>query len=124
MRVVLFEDAAVGQLSPVTLGRPALAIHCGGYRLLDLLSALGQPLAARVRPHLRRIVAADYPHLRQEPLATAESALWVNARLVPTPEAIDQLRSLAASGRFGRVMTGTSVAAAWLPAGEELDETP
>lgn len=35
IHTLVFEDAQVEQLYPITLGRPAFAITCGGARLID-----------------------------------------------------------------------------------------
>ena len=40
MSIVLFEDPLVAQLDPTALGRPAFAITCGSYRLIDLVARL------------------------------------------------------------------------------------
>ena len=64
MSIVLFEDRHVAQLDPVALGKPAFAIACGSYRLVDLAALLEQPVQAHVRRHLSAIVAADFPALQ------------------------------------------------------------
>ncbi len=61
MNVILFEDETTEQLNPAALGRPAFGITCGCFRLIDLIAPLAEALAYVVRPHLRAIVAADFP---------------------------------------------------------------
>ena len=41
MKIVVYEDSAVWELNPITMGRPAFAITCGTMRLLDILDQLG-----------------------------------------------------------------------------------
>ena len=66
MRMVLFEDEHIGRLDPVALGKPAFAIHCGGYRLIELAALGGLSLTAAVRPHLRAIVDEITDKLRED----------------------------------------------------------
>ena len=81
MSIVLFEDDRVRQLDPVAVGKPAFAISCGGYRLFDIVAALGVPAGVRVRPHLTDIVAADFPQFAAGSSDSSAPTLWINARL-------------------------------------------
>ena len=83
MNILLFEDSLVARLSPVTTGRPAYAIACGAYRLVDLIAAHPFPVTASVRPHLTAIQAADFPQLG-ESFTLGEKLLLRNALLVPS----------------------------------------
>ena len=38
MEIIVFEDRYVPRLHPITVGRPAYAISCGSYRLVDWLA--------------------------------------------------------------------------------------
>ena len=117
MAVILFEDERATQLEPVTLGRPAFAISCGSFRLVDLLAELEQPFSAIVRPHLTGLVAEDFPSFRSpSAIAGGEAAVWVNARAVPCAATLTALRSLIAAGRPGAVRGATGMAAALVPA--------
>ncbi|MEX2114621.1 MAG: putative sugar nucleotidyl transferase [Pirellulales bacterium] len=124
MPIVLFEDQHVVQLDPVAIGKPAFAIGCGGYRLIDLVATLGEPIQVRVRTHLREIVAADYPTLSSGPIANDRPALWLNARLVPAVAVIERVRELLTLGKPGLVTVGPSVAAALVPPGTSLGNDP
>jgi glucose-1-phosphate thymidylyltransferase len=125
MRIVLFEDERVSQLDPAAVGKPAFTIHSGGYRLVDLVLTLNFPVAARVRPHLAALVAADFPELAatEQPAGTEASGarLWINARLVPSIKVLAELRRVADRGQSGVVRVGDSVAAAVLPPGAGFD---
>ena len=66
MRLIVFEDTAVTKLDPITTGRPAYAVTCGGYRLVDWLRKLGASLHGIVRPHLQSIQRLDYPDLAED----------------------------------------------------------
>src|SRR5262245_64636121 len=112
MPIILFEDQRVERLDPVALGKPAFAISCGSFRLIDLVGELGQSVSVRVRPHLKAVVAADYPQLATSPADSREPALWVNARVVPATSAIDALRALIAAGKPGVVRSDSTVVAA------------
>ncbi|HEY1785237.1 MAG TPA: putative sugar nucleotidyl transferase [Pirellulales bacterium] len=111
MQIVVFEDEHVATLAPVTLGRPAFAISCGSQRLIDVLLELGPPVHAIVRPHLAAVVAADHPQLATVGDAAAISpgpVLWVNARLVPSIAAGQQLKKLIEAGKPGAILAKDS----------------
>ncbi len=84
MNILVVEDALVNRLAPASTARPAWAITCGSYRLIDWLSRIDGNLVAHVRPFLAQIVAADFPQLASEIDSNAETTLVVNARLAPT----------------------------------------
>lgn len=94
MRIVVFEDEHVPRLYPVTLGRPAYAVSCGSYRLLDWLKLLELPIEGVVRPHLAEIQANDYPDLCGGDSKNPDSVLFVNARIVPSRTVFEALRQL------------------------------
>ena len=120
MAIVLFEDEHVVQLDPIAVGKPAFAICCGGYRLVDVAAELNQPAEARVRRHLIAIVAADFPEVQGGYDEPQIPTLWINARLVPSIGVLDQLRLLLAGGKPGIVRTGTAISAALLAPGTRL----
>src|SRR5688572_13377118 len=98
MQIVVFEDELVSRLYPITVSRPAYAISCGSYRLVDWLARLVQAAGSAprgvVRPHLAAIQKLDYPQFATEPPASRTPVLIVNARLVPsvaTLAALDRL---------------------------------
>ena len=73
MQIVVFEDEHVSRLYPVTVGRPAYAISCGSYRLIDWLAqaqpgdghrAAGRRAAAPGRDPAARL-SADQPDRRR-----------------------------------------------------------
>jgi glucose-1-phosphate thymidylyltransferase len=123
MSVVLFEDELVARLDPVAIGKPAFAVSCGSYRLVDLAARLGQPLDARVRPHLASIVAADHPGFSRGNVDARSQVMWVNARVVPSVAVLGELGRLWNGRRPGIVRSGNSVACALLPPGTALQET-
>lgn len=123
MTILVFEDEFTHQLFPITVGRPAYAITCGAYRLVDWLRMLGAPLWGVVRAHLAEIQKIDFADLetghgaahRRTDAGNGKSLLLVNARLVPSASAGRALREMLAAGRPGVVRTGSAVAAALLP---------
>ncbi|HEV3136289.1 MAG TPA: putative sugar nucleotidyl transferase, partial [Pirellulales bacterium] len=124
MSIVLFEDEHVTRLDPVAVGKPAFAISCGSYRLIDLVALLGQPIRARVRKHLARIVAADFPELSSDRGESREAVLWINARLVPSAGVLEQLRGLVKTGQPGIVQFGGGVSAALVAPGARFGQLP
>lgn len=113
MNVVLFEDEQVVQLYPITVGRPAFAISCGGYRLFDLVARLEAKCFAEVRQHLREITALDFG-LSAPPETWEGRWLLVNARLVPGVRHLDVLQELAREERDTVVRWNNQIAAAAL----------
>jgi UDP-N-acetylglucosamine diphosphorylase/glucosamine-1-phosphate N-acetyltransferase len=124
MSIVLFEDQQVAQLDPVAVGKPAFAISCGGYRLVDLAAQWNRPVQARVRSHLSAIVAADYPEFQRGPVDALTPTLWINARTVPSVAVLTQLRSLWDANRPGIIHCGESIGAALLPPGTSFGQAP
>jgi len=113
MHIVLFEDASVSQLYPISVGRPAFAITCGGYRLVDHALAVSSKVSAVVRPHLRSPVRADFPDLVGRSGAKAnEATLLVNARIVPSVDARREILRLTQSSAPGVLRDGETVVAA------------
>ena len=115
MSILLFEDRQVDHLSPITIGRPAFAITCAGYRLIDWIERLGEPARAVVRLHLADIRNVDFPQLAAA-AAPPGRRLLVNARVVPSIDSFKCLQAIWKQGRAGVVGSGASLAAALLPA--------
>jgi UDP-N-acetylglucosamine diphosphorylase/glucosamine-1-phosphate N-acetyltransferase len=120
MNIVVFEDEHVTRLHPVSLGRPAYAISCGAYRLVDWLRELSGSLRGIVRPYLADLQRTDFADLAQ-PLS-AGPTLMVNARVVPSVDVYQQIRFLMKETRAGVVLTDNVVAAVVL--GRDADATP
>src|SRR6478609_9681940 len=95
MEIVVFEDDYVSRLYPITIGRPAYAITCGSFRLVDWLTRLsrdtGASLRGIVRPHLTAIQHLDYPQFTAAPSKSNQPVLLVNARVVPSVTAYRSL---------------------------------
>jgi len=126
MDVIVFEDAAVGNLEPLTNARPACELTIGGTTLVEVLGHFG-PVRCGLRPRLARHVAA---------LAGSRAALWggstatvpaarpvsshgavllvVNARVVPSRDTLVTLRTLVEQGHRAVVRRERSIAAAVL----------
>ena len=94
MNIVVFEDAAVENLFPITTGRPAYAISCASYRLIDWLNELDGNLVGLVRPYLERIQLLDFPEFQQELNLNLRWTLVVNARTAPTLSNVHRLQRL------------------------------
>ena len=113
MNIFVFEDELVSRLNPISLARPAYAISCGAYRLIDWLRALSLPLFGAVREYLQEIQRVDFADLNNRPLTGA--TLMVNARLVPSVQVFQTLKKWLAESRPGWVMHGEEVATLCLP---------
>lgn len=122
MSIVLFEDEHVARLYPITLSRPAYAITCGSYRLVDWLERWQQPLRAIVRPHLAEIQRIDFPQF-QSPRAGLGRLLLVNARLVPAAAVMRRLRALSETHDSGAFYCQGELAAAILSTDAWLTST-
>ncbi|MGV3486016.1 MAG: putative sugar nucleotidyl transferase [Planctomycetaceae bacterium] len=98
--VLVYEDAAIDRLQPVTTARPGYAISCASFRLIDWLGELGLPIYGQVRPHLTTIQQEDFG-LAEPPseLDATAMLLVVNARLVPTPSVLPTLQQLIRENR-------------------------
>src|SRR5262245_56802963 len=98
MQIVVFEDEHVLRLYPLTVGRPAYALSCGSYRLIDWLARLreetGVVMRGVVRPHLAEVQRLDFPQISPTPPTIETPALLVNARLVPSVAAYQELKRL------------------------------
>lgn len=124
MNLLLFEDDLVDQLSPITLTRPAWAVSCGSYRLIDLIDQDSfSKIGLRVRPHLASLMAADWPDFvnEDELRGSTEPTLWLNARLVPsekTSKVIQLLCQQASEPKL--IMSGETLVAAMVPQPDQL----
>ena len=112
MNAILFEDERVSRLCPITLGRPAYAITCGGYRLADLARMLFSRVRGIVRPHLARIQAQNEPDFHATELSYDDFTLLLNARVVPSAVNLDHLSQLIANPVPGISREGETVLAA------------
>ncbi len=114
--VWLYEDDAVDQLRPVVTARPAYAISCASFRLIDWVAPLSQSIVADVRPHLLEIQRLDFKlpaTLPTDPFQTP--VLLVNARMVPTPGVAAGLRALIANRRDQVIRNSRGeLCAAWI----------
>jgi UDP-N-acetylglucosamine diphosphorylase / glucose-1-phosphate thymidylyltransferase / UDP-N-acetylgalactosamine diphosphorylase / glucosamine-1-phosphate N-acetyltransferase / galactosamine-1-phosphate N-acetyltransferase len=121
MQIVVFEDEQVARLYPLTIGRPAYALSCGSYRLIDWLARLGGELAAPlrgvVRPHLKAIQELDFPQFNPQPPTKDTPLLAVNARLAPSAGVHRRLRQLADGAETRAVYENGALAAAFIARG-------
>ena len=94
MNLIVFEDLGVERLGAIALGRPAYAITCASFRLIDWLETFDASLLGLVRSHLSLIQLNDFPQLATQPNRDAAWTLIVNARMVPSVANVRRLREL------------------------------
>jgi UDP-N-acetylglucosamine diphosphorylase/glucosamine-1-phosphate N-acetyltransferase len=121
MQIVVFEDESVSKLYPITVGRPAYAISCGSYRLVDWLAHLSREHRAElrgvVRPHLAAIQQLDFPEFSRRAPTGELPLLLVNARLVPSVFGFHALSRLVKEKQTAVVYENGSLAAAMIAQG-------
>jgi glucose-1-phosphate thymidylyltransferase len=117
MNIVVYEDSQATRLHPITLARPAYAITCGAYRLVDWLHELNGARRGIVRPYLQEIQRVEFGGLDSRPVPGP--TLLVNARLVPSLLTYQQLQKWLQEGRPGVVYSGDEIAAVWIRAGTQ-----
>ncbi len=112
MQVLLFEDHLVDRLYPITIGKPAFSIGCGGSRLIELVGRFEQTTYLECQQHLQQVVRADLPDAIVGLPKAGDGVLAINARLVPTVSAIGRLQDWLSEGRPGIVQNDEAIAAA------------
>jgi UDP-N-acetylglucosamine diphosphorylase/glucosamine-1-phosphate N-acetyltransferase len=111
--IVVFEDGQLSRLDPVATARPAYAITCGSFRLIDWLNQLGaRSITGLVRPHLRQIQRHDFAQMQSEEPNVGTPRLYVNARLIPSRTHFQNLSGWLKSGQAGAVVDGDELIAA------------
>ncbi|WP_417732022.1 putative sugar nucleotidyl transferase [Rosistilla oblonga] len=113
MRILLFEDGSTDQLAPITISRPAYAITCASYRLIDWVRRMNASIAGEVRAYLQPIQQADFADLESPAdwQQGSEPVLAINARCVPSIENFQAFQRIAARQNSGIVKSGHDVAA-------------
>jgi glucose-1-phosphate thymidylyltransferase len=105
MQIICFEDDLVEQLRPITQARPAYAITCASFRLLDWLRRVPGTLSGSVRSYLRVIQELDHGiDWHADRADDRDGVLLINARLAPTVSLESSLKRLAGEN-FSSVVT-------------------
>jgi glucose-1-phosphate thymidylyltransferase len=123
MQILIWEDEATAQLHPIVAARPAYAITCGSYRLIDILQMAGATCAGLVRDYLQAIQESDFPQLvsMTDLLRSDQPLVVLNSRTVPRLELLDLLPQLIQHGTAGAVVSD-DLAAMLLPPGDRFRE--
>lgn len=119
MNIIVFEDKLVSRLYPVTTGRPAYAISCASFNLLDWVRVLAKDgdgvVRGWVRPFLRNIQTQSDSEL-SKPVDTGRTlTLFINARCVGCQDTLETLQQIIKNGNPALVRSEQSIAAALLP---------
>lgn len=123
MNIIVFEDAGVEKLFPITTGRPAYAISCASYRLIDWLNSFEANMVGLVRAYLDRLQLLDFPELQQELDPNLKWTIAINARVAPSVSNIRRIQRLMgndvgvpeAASAIKVVRSGWAIAAAIVP---------
>lgn len=95
MRLCVVEDRGVLSLEPLTLTRPAFALRCGAFTLLDRQrrALAATECGAVVRPEVAAVAQLLHPELAVNDTAWLAQAptLFVNARWLPGPGVLRDL---------------------------------
>ncbi len=130
MQIICFEDERVEQLRPITVARPAYAITCASFRLIDWLRRIPGTLTGSVRSHLREIQKLDHSlDQLSRTVSDKESVLLVNARISPTvghERVLNELSKLTRSGvvidsEDGSVLAARLLGADLVPSADDDD---
>jgi len=104
MQIICFEDPRVDQLRPIILARPAYAISCASFRLIDWLEQIPGSLAVSVRDHLCGLEQTDRGLAPVAGIDDPDGVLMVNARVAPRVAILETLRSIAAESRSSTII--------------------
>ena len=120
MKICVFEDTGVGNLSPLSLTRPAFDLRCGTGTLLERHKGYfaGAALAVQVRPGLAELTRLAHPGLPVNDatwLAGGEDVIFVNARWL-APAGRPESSRWCGSGVVGEQIAWSVVPAADLAA--------
>ena len=123
MDILVFEESGVSDLAPLTLGRSAAEIPCGGRRLVDLVAHLGDRVTLLVRPFLQPRLAADYPQFSVTDAGVgacdpSEIVLCLDARLVPSFATQRALETALRAGQRCVLGSGGAIVAACVTLGD------
>jgi UDP-N-acetylglucosamine diphosphorylase/glucosamine-1-phosphate N-acetyltransferase len=117
IRIVLFEDQFLADMSPVTLTRPAFAVTCACLTLRDVAAAAGGEVHWLVRSHLAKLTARRFGAAAAFRGGVLEApTLFLNASVAPDARYAPRIAELAA-GQPLVCTAGRRVAAALVPAG-------
>lgn len=98
MRIAFFEDDGADGFAPIALTRPVFELICGQFSLRERLIRFldVQEWGVFIRPHLSQTYREFSPEafINDAVWLADEPTLFINARWLPTPNAIDQLQTV------------------------------
>ena len=115
-QTVLFEDHLLGDMSPITLTRPAFAVTCACATLFEIATAAAGGVSWVVRGYLQKIAARRWVSRPRE----EGPKLFLNASIVPDVRYAERFRQLTADARPFVATAGGRVSAAFLQAGVKI----
>jgi UDP-N-acetylglucosamine diphosphorylase/glucosamine-1-phosphate N-acetyltransferase len=117
--IVLFEDARVTSMNPITLTRAACFVKAGSYHLADLIGHTELPFTLLCRSYLQDISARNLALM-----ARSHPGLFLNASLRPDTQLVDWIRARVTAAEAFIAMDGDRVAAAFVPKSANLPPNP
>ena len=99
MQIICFEDDQVEQLRPIIHARPAYAISCASFRLVDWLRSADGTVSGQVRSYLQELQRLDFDLESAADFQDSDGVLLVNARLAPTVKIEAAIKQLAGESR-------------------------
>ncbi len=119
-RVLIFEDAAVDQLRPITLLRPAYNISMAGATLWGVVHGWSSHVLVCVRAHLKPTETENGRDVFSSSHHDGSPTILINARLIPRcdlSESLDRLAHESTPVIVHSDSEGGDILAAWLPQG-------
>jgi len=116
--IILFEDQFVDDMQPVTLTRPAFGVTCACYNLYEVAAMASPRVSYIVRGYLEKTTARCFSNA--EPASGPR--LFVNASVAPDVRYVEHMRRLIAEAAPFICTSGQRVAAALIPADQEVPE--
>ncbi len=118
--VVLFEDHLLSDMTPIALTRPAFAVTCACYTLIEVARAGAATVSWIVRDHLKKTTAQKVP---RPALGGGGPIFFLNASVVPDIRYAARIQQLWEKGEPFVATAGARVSAALVPAGTALPES-
>ncbi len=118
MKIILYENNSVGKLYPVTLTRSSFDIFCGALTLFQAMERTfpQDVIDYSVRDFLRPAMERKYPKKN----AATNETLYLDGSLIPSLEAVQNLKTLVAGKKDTIFFSGGKIIGAYLKKNSEF----